>query len=145
MSPIPLIIIACLYNISLALVDSLFNRLIFKKDRRLPYHSSLKKEIYLLPEWRYIGLIHLIILPVVMPSTLAYILGGFRYVLVYLIICLVIQWDLIFGHVVFDHWLADTPSIALPKIGWLSFPLAATVFIRLILAIALAFVYFYLY
>lgn len=61
--------------------------------------------------------------------------------LVYWIVLLLVQWDVIFGKLVFDDWLGDSPSICLPKVGWLSFSLQLVIAGRIILAAILGFVY----
>jgi hypothetical protein len=59
--------------------------------------------------------------------------GGLKYVLLYLVILLIIPWDVIFGKIVFGGWFADTPSISLPKIGWVHLPLFVVMIFRLLL------------
>lgn len=126
-----------IYLTSLAVVDGIFNRLVFREKRKLPYSSLEKKEIYQLWEWRAVGLILLLLLPIVLPSLTAYLLGGVSYLLIYLILLLLLPWDLIFGALVFDDILGDRPSIALPYLGWISLPLWLVMAIRLILALIL--------
>ncbi len=131
-------VISTLYLLFLAAVDGLFNRLIFRENSDKPYESKEKQAIYELPQWRYIGLIFLLILPILLPLSVSYLIGGLRYVLIYTIILLSVQWDMIFGKLVFNNWWGDTPSISLPYLGWLSFPLRLTILVRLCLAVALS-------
>jgi len=131
------ITLSSLYIGSLAIVDGLFNRLVFREDAKFPYESKEKKSIYKLPEWKYIGVIFLIILPVVLPCLVSYFIGGLYYVLVYLSALMVIQWDMIFGKLVFDNWFGDKPSIALPFIGWINTNLSDVVWVRIIIFLIL--------
>lgn len=125
------ITISALYVTCLALVDGLFNRLVFRNNRVLPYHSRVKQEIFSRSEWQYIGLVLLIVLPVIIPTIISYVIGGIQYVYVYLAVLMFIQWDVIFGKLVFDNWWGDTPSIALPWIGWISNDLRRVIVIRM--------------
>lgn len=131
------IILSAIYVTSLAIVDGLFNRLIFRQDSAKPYESKAKHSIYQLPEWHYVGLIFLVVLPIILPLSASYLLGGLKYTLIYTIILLIVQWDVIFGKLVFHDWWGDTPSISLPYVGWLSFPLRLIILIRWASAIAL--------
>ena len=126
------------YVAALAVVDGFFNRLVFRGARKLPYESPAKKPIYALPEWRVIGAVHLVLLPVVFPCLAAWAIGGRKYVLAYLAVLCLVQWDMIFGRIVFEDWFGDTPSIALPGLGWRRFPLGPVVAVRLALAALLA-------
>ncbi len=127
------IIVSSLYIVSLALIDGLFNRLIFRDIKKLPYESKEKAVIYQLPEWRYIGVFFLVVLPVLIPLIVSYFLGGLQYVLVYLAVLLFWQWDVIFGKLVFEDWFGDSPSIALPFVGWLKFNIFVVIGVRLVL------------
>ncbi|OGK21751.1 hypothetical protein A3C23_00270 [Candidatus Roizmanbacteria bacterium RIFCSPHIGHO2_02_FULL_37_13b] len=131
------IILSILYLISLATIDGLFNRLVFKEKRKLSYSSSYKKNIYKKWEWKIIGIIFLIFLPLILPSVIAYMSGGITLVTTYWIIFLLVPWDMIFGALVFDNCFDDTPSIALPFYGWVNLPLWLVIIIRIILAIFL--------
>lgn len=62
-------------------------------------------------------------------------IGGIEYVLVYILILAIIDWDIIFGKLVFNKWFGDLPSICLPFAGWIHFKLLPTIIIRLIVAI----------
>jgi len=130
------VILSTLYLISLAIIDGLFNRLVFRQSRKLSYFSPIKQKIYHNWEWRAVGVILLIVLPVVLPSAAAFLLGG-NYLKLYWIVLLLVQWDMIFGALVFDDWFGDQPSIALPVIGWMNFPLLPVVISRAILALLL--------
>jgi hypothetical protein len=124
------------YVAALAAVDGLFNRLVFRGSRQLPHHASEKQTIYTAREWGYVGLILLVLLPAVLPTFVAYALGGMEYVALYWIVLLLVQWDMIFGKIVFGDWFGDTPSIALPGIGWMRFDLRVTIAMRVVLAAA---------
>ena len=126
------------YVAALAVVDGFFNRLVFREVRKLPYESPAKEPIYALPEWGVIGAVHLVFLPVVFPCLTAWAIGGLKYVLAYLAVLCLVQWDMIFGRIVFDDWFGDTPSIALPGLGWRRFPLGPVVAVRLALCALLA-------
>lgn len=128
------ILISALYVIALATIDGVFNRLVFRSNASLPYEHKLKQKIYTMSEWQYIGLILLLVLPLFFPIVASYAIGGWPKVYVYLIVLLLVQWDMIFGKIVFNDWLADQPSIALPYIGWTSFSLKFIVISRLLLA-----------
>lgn len=125
---------SALYVTSLAAIDGIFNRLIFRNNRALPYEHIIKRKIYSLPEWQYIGIILLIILPLLLPLFVSYSHGGLSHALTYLIVLLLIQWDMIFGKIVFNDWFGDKPSIALPYLGWVSFSLKLVIITRLMLA-----------
>jgi len=129
------VIFSTIYVFLLAIVDGLFNRLVFRSKRTLAYKSEYKKEIYKMWEWGGIGFTFLILLTIVLPVLGSYCLGGIAYVLVYLIILMLIPWDMIFGILVFDDIFGDTPSIAIPFYGWISIPLWLAETIRIILAI----------
>lgn len=137
-------VISAVYVSLLAIVDGVFNRLIFRAHRTLPYDSLHKSKIYTLPEWRYIGVILLFILPAVLPLPISYALGGWPKVIEYLIILMLVQWDIIFGKIVFDDWWGDSPSIALPYFGWFSFPLKYIVLGRILVATVLAITLLYI-
>lgn len=139
------IVISFIYITSLALIDGLFNRLIFREIKQFPYESKEKKNIYQLPEWKYIGLILLIVLPIIIPIITTYALGEIIYTIIYLILLLLIQWDVIFGKLVFNKWLGDTPSICLPYIGWIQQGIVKTIIIRLILSAILIYILLTMY
>ena len=132
------VLISAIYVFCLALIDALFNRLIFREIKKLPYAAKEKQIIYKNWEWQGIGLILLVILPMVLPSLVSYLVGGWKYLGIYWVIFLTIQWDVIFGKLVFDDWWGDTPSIALPFIGWRQFNLKRVVWSRLILALIIS-------
>ncbi len=132
-------LISAVYIVCLALVDGLFNRLVFREKRALPYESEYKQIIYSLWEWKAIGVIFLIFLPIVLPCWISYLIGGMQVVYMYLIVLLVVPWDVLFGKIVFNRWLADTPSIALPYVGWVSVSLRWVTIIRLGLFVVLLF------
>jgi len=131
------ILISALYIILLAVVDGLFNRLIFRENRKLSYFSKIKQEIFKRWEWTVIGILFLIVLPVIIPVTISFFIGGIKYVLLYLLILFIVPWDVIFGRLVFDDYFGDTPSIALPFVGWLNIPLKIVYTVRLILVLIL--------
>lgn len=135
MNDLTFITISALYVCCLAIIDGVFNRLVFRSNKKLPYEHIAKQKIYLLPEWRYIGVILLVVLPVFFPAAAAYAIGGWQKVLTYLIVLLLVQWDMIFGKIVFNDWWGDKPSIALPFIGWTSFSLRLIIISRIMLAI----------
>lgn len=137
MNEVYFIILSVLYITALAAVDGLFNRLVFGNKRKLSYFSKEKQRIYKQWEWRVIGIIFLIILPIVLPSLAAYLFGGLKYVTLYWIIVLLVPWDVVFGALVFDDWFGDSPSIALPILGWMNFPLLNVMIVRLLLAVVL--------
>jgi hypothetical protein len=141
-------LLSIIYIVSLAVTDGLFNRLVFRQARKLPYKSTKKREIYNYVEWRWVGVIFLVILPVILPMTVSFLFGGWKYLMIYLFWLLVIQWDVIFGKLVFDDWLGDSPSISLPHVGWITLPLKLVIVVRLIVAIAVGGILFklqYLY
>lgn len=131
------LLISMLHVTLCALTDAWFNRLIFRELSLLPVRSREKKAIYDLPEWKFITLFFLIGISVVVPVLFALLLGGWRYVLLYGVIFLLIQWDVIFGHVLMGDWLGDIPAMKLPGIGWLRIPLPLVIALRLVGAIAL--------
>lgn len=137
MNEVILVMLSILYLTSLAVVDGLFNRLVFRNKRKLSYFSEYKQHIYKRWEWKAIGIIFLIILPVVLPSFTAFIVGGFSFVTLYWVVLLVVPWDIIFGRLVFDDWFGDRPSIALPFYGWINLPLWPSIIIRVVLAVFL--------
>ncbi|KKP47624.1 MAG: hypothetical protein UR39_C0003G0027 [Candidatus Woesebacteria bacterium GW2011_GWA1_33_30] len=120
------------YVTSLAIIDGLVNRLIFRENSKLSYFSAEKQEIYKRKEWFWYCFLFLIILPFVIPTIFSFLIGGIQYVLVYILILAVIDWDIIFGKIVFDKWFGDLPSICLPFIGWVHFKLLPTIIIRLL-------------
>jgi hypothetical protein len=130
-------VISVLYLVSLALIDGLFNRLIFRDSRTCSYSSEDKKEIYKQWEWKAIGVIFLVFLPIILPSLISYLIGGVSLMVLYWAILLLVPWDMFFGALVFDDWFGDTPSIALPIVGWVSVPLLTTMIVRVSLAVLL--------
>ena len=131
------VILSALYVMSLVIVDAYFNRLIFRTQRKLSYFSPEKQRIYSHWEWKVIGAALLIFLPILLPSTVAYLVGGIHYTTLYLIVLMLIPWDILFGRIVFDDWFGDTPSIAVPYLGWKHTPLWKITTVRLGLAIML--------
>lgn len=125
------ILLSLIYVISLAIVDGIFNRLVFREYKKLSYSSKEKQEIYNLPEWRTIGVFLLILLPVVIPVSASFLIGGVRFVFIYLIVLMLVPWDIIFGKLVFNDWFGDTPSIALPLLGWKSVSLKNVILLRI--------------
>lgn len=131
------ITISVVYISALSLVDGIFNRLVFRENRKLSYFSKVKQEIYKMWEWKAIGVILLIVLPIILPLIISYLIGGAHLVLLYIIILCLVPWDIIFGKLVFDDWLGDTSSIALPFFGWKHISLNKTMVIRIFSAIIL--------
>ena len=131
------ILISIFYVISLAILDGVFNRLVFRENRKLSYFSETKQRIYKLNEWKYIGLILLVILPIILPTILILFCLNLRYFLLYLVVLVSVPWDNIFGKIVFDDWFGDTPSIALPIVGWQHFFLNKTLVLRFVALIIL--------
>ncbi len=131
-------IICCiLWSVSVALVDGMFNRLIFREHRRLSYFSEQKQAIYKRNEWVFITIFYLILISYIFPSIASLAIGGVKYWLIFSIIFALVDWDIIFGRVVFDDWLGDLPSMKLPKLGWLHTPLWLSIVIRLVIAAVL--------
>ncbi|MBI3380112.1 hypothetical protein HY029_05135, partial [Candidatus Gottesmanbacteria bacterium] len=126
MIDIVFIITSTIYISSLIIVDGMFNRLIFRSHRKLSYFSLKKQKILKRWEWKVIGVLYLIVIPLIIPCFVIYEFLGWRYILLYLIIFSVIHWDLLFGQIVFNSWFADTPSIALPFLGWNHFSIKQT-------------------
>jgi len=112
------ILVSVFYIASLAVVDGMFNRLVFQKKSSLSYFSIDKQQIYKNWEWKVIGVELLIVLPFIIPGIVAFVVGGSKYILIYLAVFCLMQWDMIFGKIVFDSWFGDTPSMALPYLGW---------------------------
>lgn len=131
------ILISTIYLLSLAIVDSLFNRLVFGENRQLPYDSKIKTKIYQKWEWSAVGFIFLIFLPIILPSFIAYLLGGVQLFTTYLIVLFLVPWDLVFSILVFDNLFGDKPSIAIPFLGWFNFSLIGMYSVRLALALIL--------
>lgn len=129
------IFLSILYVTSLAIIDALVNRLIFRENHKLSYFAEEKKIIYKRKEWVLYCLLFLIFLPVIFPVGLAYLIGGTKYILIYIIILSVIDWDVIFGKIVFDNWLGDLPSICLLKFGWINLKLLPTIVVRITVAV----------
>lgn len=127
------LLFAFLYNLSLAAIDGLFNRLIFRDIRKLSHFSSSKQKIYHLPEWGYIGLIFLILIGIVFPTLASYFFAGWKFVFLYQAVYWLSPWDYIFGKLVFSDWLGDTPSLKIPWIGWIHLSLLQYTIIRLVL------------
>lgn len=120
-----------------ALTDGYFNRLIFRELSPLPVLSSEKKPIYDRKEWIYISIFFLIGIGVVIPCCFAYLIGGLSYVLLYLAVLMLIQWDVIFGKVLMGDWFGDLPAMKVPKLGWIRLNLKLAIAIRVITAIIL--------
>lgn len=133
------IFVSVFYIASLAVVDGMFNRLIFQKQRTLSYFSNEKQQIYKNWEWKVIGIELLIVLPFIIPSIVAFAVGGSKYILIYFAIFCLMQWDMIFGKIVFDSWFGDTPSLALPYLGWIHINLFQWMLLKLITFIILIF------
>ncbi len=131
------ILCSVIYVCSLAVIDGVFNRLVFRENRKLSYFSPKKRQVYQMSGWKVIGIVLLIVLPLIIPIAVSFALGGIKFVLIYLIVFTLIDWDIIFGKLVFDNWLGDTPSIALPKIGWKHIDLKKSILIRVIFLIIL--------
>jgi len=129
--------VAVFYVLALAIIDALVNRLIFRENYSLSYFSTQKKNIYKRPEWLPYCMLMLIFLPIILPVIIAYYIGGVKYLLGYLLILTLVEWDMIFGKLIFNDWFEDLPSIRLPIIGWVHFKLWPTIFARLIAAIIL--------
>lgn len=134
------IIISAIYITSLAVIDGMFNRLIFRKHRTLSYYSHQKQKILKLWEWNVITILFLFLIPIVIPCVVSLALGGVRYMLLYISVLLFIQWDIIFGKIVFNNWLGDHPSMSLPIIGYIHFPLYPVVVVRLLLFVITIFI-----
>ncbi|MBI5358494.1 hypothetical protein HZB69_02590 [Candidatus Amesbacteria bacterium] len=133
------ILIGVVYVFSLSIIDSLVNRLIFRENHKLSYFSIIKQRIYKRSEWVVYCTLFLIVLPVLLPIAIAYQTGGLNYILGYIFILSVVEWDMIFGKLVFNDWFGDLPSICLPKIGWIRFKLWPTVLARLFVALSILF------
>jgi len=110
------ILLSVIYVTSLAIIDSLVNRLIFREHHKLSYFSSEKKDIYKLSEWVLYCALFVIVLPV-FPIFICIAFLGIKYVLIYIIVLAIFDWDLIFGKIVFNNWFGDLPSICLPRVG----------------------------
>lgn len=136
------IIASMIYVTSLAVVDALVNRLIFRENHKFSYFSPEKEKIYKMKEWQWYCFLFLIVLPIVIPVTLSYLIGGPQYILIYVLVFVLIDWDIIFGKVVFDKWFGDLPSICLPFVGWIHFKIVPTIIIRLVLAILILLILF---
>lgn len=121
--PIIFVLCSAVYVICLALIDGFFNRLIFREHRKLSHYSEDKQKLYVMWEWQVIAILLLFFLPIALPILLTLTLGGVRYMTAYIIVLLLIPWDMIFGAVVYDNWQADVPSFMLPIIGWVRIPL----------------------
>ena len=128
---------ALTYLTCLAVVDGLFNRLIFREDRKLSYTHQNKIEIYARWEWKYIGIFYLLFLGLGLPIMTSFFLGGVRYVEGYLLIFALFQWDVIFGKMVFNDWWADEPSIFLPKFGRVWMSLGTWISLNLVIAVVI--------
>ncbi len=131
------VLLSSLYVVSLAVVDGLFNRLVFRRKRKFPYFSFFKQSIYKKWEWRAIGVVFLIFLGVVWPTFISYLAGGISLAILYLIVFFLIPWDIIFGILVFDDPWGDMPSIAIPFHGWINFSFWSFAIIRIIIVLLL--------
>ena len=129
------ILLSILYVLSLALIDALVNRLIFREFYSYSYFSNEKKQIYKRKEWVMYCFLFLIFLPIMFPVGIAYLIGGIKNILIYILILAVVDWDIIFGKLVFNNWFGDLPSICLPKIGWIHFKLLPTIIFRILVII----------
>ncbi len=134
-----LISVAIIYVVCLAIVDGVFNRLVFLENRHFEYEHPSKERIYKLREWRYLGLILLFVLPCLLPSVVAWVIGGIHYVMVYWIVLCLVQWDLIFGKILFNNWWGDTPSIFLPWLGRFWLPLKIAIWFRLLMVMGIVY------
>ena len=132
------VVVSALFTAAVAATDGFFNRLIFREHRTKSYFSDEKQEIYKRWEWNAISILFLIFIPVVVPVLASYAIGGWDYVLFYLLVFLLVDWDMIFGRIVFDDWFGDIPSMKLPGIGWLHTPLWPNVATRGVLALVVA-------
>ena len=130
---------ATLYVVACAATDGLFNSLIFREHRRLSYFSTEKRLIYLRGEWSWISVLFLVYLGFVAPSLASLAIGGLRYLFVFWLIFLLVNWDVIFGRIVFDDWLGDTPSMKLFGLGWIHTSIWVSIGARLVLAAAIAY------
>ncbi len=144
MNNLSLTILAFVYLFCLSIVDSLFNRLIFGSDRALPYSHPKKATIYAKWEWGFIGIFFILMTGLLLPMALSFVLGGIRMVGWYLIIFGIFQWDIVFGKLVFDNWWGDQPSIFLPKIGRLWFPLSTWILIKFVVFVGMGLLLIYL-
>lgn len=88
-------------------------------------------------EWKAIGLVLLIVLPIILPIAVSYMIGGSYFVLLYSIVLCLVPWDIVFGKLVFDDWFGDTPSIALPLVGWKHVSLRNSIILRILTVIIL--------
>lgn len=120
-----------------ALTDGYFNRLIFRELSPLPVLSAEKKPIYDRKEWIYISIFFLVGIGVVIPSCFSYLIGGFSYMLLYLAVLMLVQWDVIFGKVLMGDWFGDLPAMKVPKLGWIRLNLKVAISIRIAIAVAL--------
>ena len=120
-----------------ALTDAYFNRLIFRELSHYPVRSEQKRPIYERGEWVYVSIFFLIGIAVVIPCGFAYLIGGLSYVLLYLAVLAIVQWDIIFGKVLMGDWFADLPAMKVPKLGWIRLNLAAWVAARMVIAAVL--------
>lgn len=120
-----------------ALTDGYFNRLIFRELSPLPVRSNEKRPIYDRKEWVYISVFFLIGIAVVIPSCFAYLIGGLGYVLLYIVVLLLIQWDVIFGRILMGDWFGDLPAMKVPKLGWVRLNLKMAILVRVVAAVIL--------
>jgi hypothetical protein len=137
MNDLIFVFVSVLYVTILPVVDGMFNRLIFLDKRTLPYESEHKKNHYKHWEWKIIGLLLIGILPFGIPPVVAFAIGGVRDILIYFIVLCAIPWDIIFGKIVFNRWLGDTPSFALPFFGWFKFKLTHILIARFLISAVL--------
>ncbi|KKR87985.1 MAG: hypothetical protein UU32_C0002G0010 [Candidatus Woesebacteria bacterium GW2011_GWB1_41_10] len=135
------ILTSALYVTSLAVIDGLVNKLIFRSNSTLSYFSKEKREIYKMKEWYWYCFLFLIILPFVVPIALSYLIGGLQYIFVYILVLVIIDWDIIFGKLVFNKWFGDLPSICLPYFGWIHFKLLPTIVVRLIVVVVVSMIF----
>ena len=60
--------------------------------------------------------------------------------LLHWLIFLLVNWDVIFGRIVFDDWLGDTPSMKLFRLGWIHTSIWVSIGARLACAAGVAYV-----
>ena len=129
------VLFSILYVITCAATDGVINRLTFREHVDEPYTSSWKKKIYKRSEWTFIGILLLILIGFLYPSIASFAIGGIKYVFIFLAIFSFVSWDIIFGKIVFNNWLGDSPSIKLPGIGWIQVTLKKSLILRAIFGV----------
>ncbi len=93
------IIIAVLYHISLACIDAFFNKMIRRNI----------KDWENLPEFEWIT-VFLLIGGSFIPLAMLWIISPFHAIVYGICFCFV-QWDLIFGKIVYGEWFKDQPML----------------------------------